>query len=161
MPGMEPTDTGPGRKPRRGTAASSLVAIRLTPPEMAALRAAADTAGVSVSGYIRRRLFHHSGEAKLPQEPRRPSTKNDLEKILEAAHAELTLSNMQPLVYVAAVVRRSGLPTQRAQAALLLGSMRGKLELRPESSMGRLTKADSELCPKGFEGVTLSVMRLT
>lgn len=157
---MKTASAAPGRRPRRGTAASELLAIRLTPAEHAAIRAAAKKKNLSVSSYVRRRLFPQSGEVVLPAEARQPSPERDLRLVLDAARAECALSNMAPLVFVATVVRACKMPVERAHAAIHLGAMQGLLELRPESGMGRLSKEDAAICPKGWEGVVLSVLRV-
>jgi DNA-binding transcriptional regulator YiaG len=80
--------------------------------------------------------------------------------VLDAANAELERSNLAPLVMVSAVVRASKLPTERAHAALIEAARRGQLELRPESGMDRLSKADAALCLPGPQGSVLSVLRV-
>lgn len=150
-----------------------VVAVRLTPLEDDALRAlvdrqrhqlegmgiAAKATGASVLRMLLRQEAQRVGAWPATSAPQVDQAA-DLATVLDAATAELARSNVAPLVLVPAVVRASKLTTERAHAALLEAVRRGALELRPESGMGRLSKADAALCLPGPEGSTLSVLRV-
>ncbi len=51
-------------------------------------------------------------------------------------------------------------PLERIQEALLAAARARKVELRPESGVGRLTEAELRLCPRGHDGLVLSWARL-
>jgi len=62
-----------------------------------------------------------------------------------------------------AVVRamgQLGVPVARAQAALLALAEDGWLELRPESSMGRVSPEELALMPRNILGVRLALARV-
>jgi hypothetical protein len=67
------------------------------------------------------------------------------------------------LAFVPTVVQQlldGGWTLDDARAGLLAASKAGEVELRPESGMGRLTRAQVLLCPAGFDGTPLSWVRL-
>lgn len=178
MPGMGRTPT----TDRENVTAddSPVIAMRLTPREATALdklvrmqQAQADELGIAgavTRASAMRQLLRQSAKAKgiwddaqaQPPSVAEPQADPaaDLAAVLEAANAELERSNVAPLVMVAAVVRASKLTTPRAHAALNEAARRGQLELRPESGMDRLSKADAALCLPGPQGSVLSVLRV-
>mgnify|MGYP000944443638 CR=1 FL=1 len=52
-----------------------------------------------------------------------------------------------------------GKPLDRVHAALLAADRERVIELRPESGIGLLSKADAALCPLGAKGLVLSMIR--
>lgn len=55
---------------------------------------------------------------------------------------------------------RSQANAEEVRDALLAGHQQGHWELRPEGGLGRLSEADTELCPRGVGGLPLSFVRL-
>ena len=141
-----------------------IVTLRLTAAEASTVRRLADSEGKTVSDFIRARICELPPlkAARVVQRNSKPHklAVDDLATVLAAAKVELETSNMPPLVMVAAVVRRSKLATERAHVALREAERSGLLELRPESGMGRLSKADAALCVPGPQGSLLSVLRV-
>lgn len=60
------------------------------------------------------------------------------------------------LAYIPDVVRASGLSPSAAKRKILDAHREGWIQLRPEGGMGRLSRADAELCPEGAGGLPLS-----
>lgn len=151
-----------GRPPREKEASTIVFTLRLTTEEDRTLRAAAAAADSSVSAYVRAKLFTAPSPKPKVQAspPKAPPTR--LQLLLDLAH-ELTDERLG-LVPVPALVRalreQHSLPTDAAHALLREASRAGLLELRPESGMGRISKADKVLCPAGPQGSVLSWARV-
>jgi hypothetical protein len=64
------------------------------------------------------------------------------------------------LVPVFELVRRMGGSVDTAKARILAAANEGRLELRPESGMGLLSKEDAALCLPGPRGSVLSTARV-
>jgi hypothetical protein len=96
-----------------------------------------------------------------------PAPKHDPEAdyaaVLATVRSKLT-PKMGSLVMVPDIARAcatSGITLDRVHAALMLANQRKETELRPDSSMStKLSTEDAALCPKGFDDVALSVLRV-
>ncbi len=78
-----------------------------------------------------------------------------LAAILATAERDVT-----GMAWTATVSRAAGLPGPLVVAILLAMGRAEIIELRPESGMGRLSKADAALCPTAYDGTPLSWIRL-
>jgi hypothetical protein len=116
-----------------------LFTLRVSAEEREKLAALAEAAGVTSADWLRARIR----EAVLPVRGR---------SIVDIVRAHLEPSG---LGWVPSVARDYG---PGAIEALLQADAAGQLELRPDNP--RMSPADRELCPKGFEGVLLPWVRI-
>lgn len=97
-----------------------------------------------------------------PLTPATPATPAPKPKPPNDLHASID-ANREPsgLTWVPKLVRAlGGVPVRdEVHAELLRGARAGKLELRPESGMGRLSAEDAALCLAGPQGSRLSWVR--
>lgn len=96
--------------------------------------------------------------------PSRRDLLADVLSSIEASVAESGHPASETLVHVPALIRmvveETGADGADVRLALLDLARAAAIELRPESGVGLLSKADAKLCPKGIRGDPLSYLRL-
>ena len=91
--------------------------------------------------------------------PRKPTDARP--QLVDLSRALSTLRGASGLVFIPALVRELGGAPARARVhqALLAAAAAGRVELRPESGMGRLSAEEKSDCLPGPEGSLLSWVR--
>lgn len=110
---------------------------------------------------VREHLLDLLGQAARPAQPAQPQRAGESLDTLVLAELARHVRPTVGLAYVPAAVRAlAGLGVPQVHAALLDAARAGRIELQPESGLGRLSAEELDLCPPGPQGTRLSWARL-